>query len=64
MIAKGRKVVRIALDDPDRPDDEQLISLTTSRWGRLRAPALRVGSTFVVGYNQDILATVFGEPAS
>ena len=38
-----------------RPDDEEILSLILGRSGTLRAPALRRGSTFVVGYNADLL---------
>lgn len=59
-VAKGRKLVRVDLTAEDRPPDSELAAMMTSRWGKLRAPAMRVGTTFVVGYNRDILASVFG----
>ena len=59
-VAKGKKVVRVELDSEDRPPDNELVAMMVSRWGKLRAPAMRVGTTFVVGYNRDILASVFG----
>ncbi len=59
-VAKGRKVVRVDLSGEDRPSDSELVGMMVSRWGKLRAPSLRVGTTFVVGFNQDILASVFG----
>ncbi len=62
-VAKGRKVVRVDLSSEARPPDGKLVSMMVSRWGRLRAPAMRVGTTFVVGYNRDLLASVFGTEA-
>ena len=59
-VARGKKVVRVDLSSEDRPPDSQLVRMMVSRWGKLRAPAMRIGTTFVVGYNQDILASVFG----
>ena len=59
-VAKGRKLVRVDLAADDRPADSELVAMMTSRWGKLRAPAMRVGTTFVVGFNRDMLATVFG----
>ncbi len=59
-VAKGKKVVRIDLAAEDRSPDNELVAMMVSRWGKLRAPAMRVGTTFVVGYNRDILASVFG----
>ncbi len=59
-VAKGRKLVRVDLTADDRPADDDLAGMMTSRWGKLRAPAMRVGTTFVVGFNRDMLATIFG----
>ncbi|MCY4571344.1 MAG: hypothetical protein OXF01_00975 [Gemmatimonadetes bacterium] len=59
-VAKGKKVVQVDLTAADRPPDEELVKLMVSRWGKLRAPTMKVGTTLVVGHNQDMLATVFG----
>ena len=63
-VAKGKKVVCVDLSAADRPSDSDLVGMMVSRWGKLRAPSLRVGTTFVVGFNQDILASVFGTAGS
>ncbi len=62
-VARGKKVVQVDLTAADRPPDEELVKLMVSRWGKLRAPTMKVGTTLVVGYNQDMLATVFGTSA-
>ena len=59
-VAKGKKVVRVDLSADDRPSDSELVKLMVSRWGRLRAPTMKVGTTLVVGHNRDMLASVFG----
>ncbi len=59
-VAKGRKVVRVDLSADDRPPDDELAKLMVSRWGKLRAPTMKVGTTLVVGFNRDMLASVFG----
>ena len=59
-VAKGRKVVRVDLSAEDRPANDELARLMVSRWGKLRAPTLRVGTTLVVGFNREMLASVFG----
>jgi len=59
-VARGRKVVRVDLSAGDRPTDDELVKLMVSRWGRLRAPAMGVGTTLVVGFNRDMLASGFG----
>lgn len=59
MVAKGRKIVRFDLKN-DRPSDDDLLAHMLGRSGALRAPSIRVGRTFVVGYNSDLLETVLG----
>lgn len=59
-VAKGRKIVRVDLSAEDRPPDRELVKLMVSRWGRLRAPTLKVGGTLVVGHNREMLESVFG----
>ena len=59
-VAKGKKVARIDLTAEDRPADSELVKLMVSRWGKLRAPTMKVGTTLVVGYNQDMLESIFG----
>ena len=55
-VAKGKKVVQFDLTAA-RPSDDELLGLLLGRSGKLRAPAIRVGTRFVVGYNPDILET-------
>lgn len=56
-MAKGRKIVRFDLKN-DRPSNDELLDHMLGRSGALRAPSLRVGTTFVVGYNGELLETV------
>lgn len=53
-MAKGKKVVHLDLVH-DRPSDEEILALILGRSGTLRAPAIRKGERFIVGYNADIL---------
>ena len=62
-VAKGKKVVSVDLLSEDRPPDSELLNMMVSRWGKLRAPTMKVGTTLVVGYNADMLDSVFGTPA-
>lgn len=59
-VAKGKKIIRVDLSVDDRPADDDLVKLMVSRWGKLRAPTMKVGTTLVVGFNRDMLASVFG----
>ena len=58
-VAKGKKVLHMDLTD-DRPSDDDLLGLLLGRSGKLRAPAIRTGTRFVVGYNAEILETTLG----
>jgi arsenate reductase-like glutaredoxin family protein len=49
--AKGKKVVHVRLKK-DRPDPAALEALLVGPTGNLRAPALRVGRTLVVGFDE------------
>ena len=53
-VAKGKKTVEFDLK-ADRPDDDELLSHLLGRSGKLRAPAVRTGSTLIVGFNGEIL---------
>jgi hypothetical protein len=54
-VAKGRKTIHFDLAN-DRPSDDEILGVILGRSGTLRAPAIRKGSTFVVGFNPDILS--------
>jgi hypothetical protein len=54
-VAKGKKTVHFDLANA-RPSDDEILSLILGRSGTLRAPAIRKGSVFVVGFNPDILS--------
>ena len=58
-VARGKKIIRVDLAAEDRPPDDELVKLMVSRWGKLRAPTLKVGATLVVGHNAEMLAEVF-----
>ncbi len=58
VVAKGKKIERFDLAGA-RPSDDELLGVLLGRSGALRAPALRVGDRFVVGYNAEILSDVF-----
>lgn len=55
-VAKGQKVLHVDLT-AERPSDDDLLGLLLGRSGKLRAPAIRTGTRFVVGYNAEILET-------
>ena len=52
VSAKGKKIEVFDLST-DRPDDETLLARLIGPTGNLRAPTARVGTTLVVGFNED-----------
>lgn len=58
-VARGRKVLHVDIT-AERPPDHELVGLLLGRSGKLRAPAMRTGTTFVVGYNPEILEKTLG----
>ena len=55
-VAKGMKVLHVDLT-AERPSADELLGLLLGRSGKLRAPAIRTGEKFIVGYNAEILET-------
>ena len=43
-----------------RPDDATLLAHLIGRTGNLRAPAAKVGTTFVVGFNPEAYRSMLG----
>jgi arsenate reductase-like glutaredoxin family protein len=52
VVAKGAKVVTFDLRK-DPPSDAELAAVIMGPTGNLRAPALKVGSTLLVGFNEE-----------
>ena len=59
LVAKGKKVVKVDLKK-DKPTEEEILKLILGPTGNLRAPTLRVGKKLVVGFNEEMYASVFG----
>lgn len=58
-VARGKKTLHFDLKS-DRPADEEILAVILGRSGTLRAPAIRTGSTFLVGYNDSLLEARLG----
>jgi len=52
IAVRGKKVLTFDMVN-DRPDDPTLLSHLIGPTGNLRAPTVRVGSTMMVGFNED-----------
>ena len=57
VASKGKKVVILDLAEAD---DDAVAAVILGRAGTLRAPAIHAGDAFVVGFNADAYADVFG----
>ena len=58
-VAKGRRVVRFDLLQA-RPPGFDPLEMILGRSGKLRAPAMRFGAVLAIGYNQEMLESLFG----
>lgn len=56
VVAKGKQTVIVEL--AARPSDDELRALVIGPSGNLRAPAIRIGDTLVVGFTADGLRDV------
>jgi arsenate reductase-like glutaredoxin family protein len=52
VVARGKKVVAFDMRK-DPPDDDTLAALLLGPTGNLKAPTLRKGGTFLVGFGED-----------
>jgi hypothetical protein len=59
VAARGKKVEVFDLA-ADRPDDDTLLARLIGPTGNLRAPTVRVGTTLVVGFNEEAYRGVLG----
>ncbi len=50
-VASGQKIIEF---DPATADKDEMLRLITGRSGNLRAPALKWGKDFYIGFNADM----------
>lgn len=51
IVASGKKILEF---DPQTADREEFLKKVTGRTGNLRAPALRIGSNYYIGFNEEL----------
>jgi len=56
-VGRGKKTVTYA---PDGESKDEILKVSLGRTGNLRAPALRVGDTMYVGYNDTMYKELIG----
>lgn len=57
VVASGQKTLEF---DPKSADKEQILKKITGRTGNLRAPSLRIGDVYYVGFNVGMYESLFG----
>ncbi len=57
VVMKGKKVVTF---DPAKDDPADIAKVALGPTGNLRAPAVKTGKTWVIGFNEDAWADIFG----
>ena len=58
VAAKGKKIVDFSLKDT-APDDADLVKIVLGPTGNLRAPSIKKGATWIVGFNEELYAEHF-----
>jgi len=56
-VVKGKQVLTFEMKSADI---NEVLAVALGPTGNLRAPALRKGSTLVIGFNENIYRTTFG----
>jgi hypothetical protein len=54
-VASGKKIIEF---DPATADKKEMLKKITGRTGNLRAPALKRGEVFYIGYNAEMYDTL------
>jgi hypothetical protein len=57
VVAKGKKTLVFKIKDGQPVDatEQELLDVVLGRSGTLRAPAMRKGKTFYVGFNEGVV---------
>ena len=58
LVAKGKRLLRFTL--ADGVEDDELAKVALGRSGTLRAPAIRIGKNFIVGFHAEGYEELFG----
>jgi len=56
IVTKGKKILEF---DPENCDNNEVLSIALGRSGTLRAPALKLGDEWIIGYNDELYAEKF-----
>ncbi len=51
VVTSGKKILEY---NPKTDDKEEIVAKISGRTGNLRAPALRIGNSYYIGFNEDL----------
>ncbi len=57
-VTSGKKIIEFELGSAEK---EEVLKRTTGRTGNLRAPALKRGAHYYIGYNEELYETLVKE---
>ena len=57
-VTSGKKIIEF---EPESAEKDDLLKRATGRTGNLRAPALKRGGTYYIGYNDELYETLIIE---
>ena len=60
VVARGKKVVTVDMRR-DAPSGSELAALVLGPTGNLRAPAIRTGKTWLIGFHEEAFTEQFGQ---
>ena len=58
VVGRGKKYLSFK---PSKTNKNEILQNCLGRTGNLRAPALKIGDTFIVGYTEDMYAEYLGK---
>jgi arsenate reductase-like glutaredoxin family protein len=57
VVASGKKIIEFTQND----DRDEVLAKIAGRTGNLRAPALKIGGSFYIGFNEELYNERIGE---
>jgi len=57
-VARNKAILEF---DPKKDEKEQILANVCGRTGNLRAPSLRIGSVYYVGFNEELYGRIGSE---
>lgn len=56
VVASGKKIIKFTSDD----EKDEILGKIAGRTGNLRAPALKIGNSYYIGFNEELYSKHIG----